>query len=150
MKNSKSFRYKFTPLVWALISLVVAIALAGVGFNVYKLATSKGALEINIVSLIIILIINLLLTAFALSVMVFSKYVIKNDCVISYFGFIKSKTKISQIEQFTHFKKSNKLVAYFIDQKYTVIVITPEKYDEFVKAVRDYNAKIVFDAQEEN
>ncbi len=145
----KSFRYKFTPLTWVLIALVLIISLAGVGFNIYNLASSKEMLAINMVSLIIILIINLALAIFTFSVMAFSRYKIKNGVLYTCFGLIFTKIKIEQITELTHFRKSDKLVAYFNADRYTVIVISPEHYDDFIREIRAVNAKIAFDIEEQ-
>ncbi len=147
----KSFRYKFNGLTWILLSVVLAISLVGAGFNIYNLVFAlKG--EIFVQKVIIscfVLAVNLFLIAFVISVMLFSKYAVKQDCVLLYFGIIRSKTKLNEILQFTHFKKSNKLVAYFNNQQYSVIVISPNKYDEFVNAVRENNPSVYYDSQSE-
>ncbi len=150
MKSYKSFRYKFTILIWILISLVLAIALAGAGFNVYNIVShSKLNDSSGIAVSAIILAINILLAIFAISVMVVSKYIVAKNNVYCFFGLIPTKLKIEEITELTHFKASDTLVAYFKDDKYTVIVIAPEKYDDFVEAVREINNKIVFDLQTE-
>ena len=79
--------------------------------------------------------------------MAYGKYVVDGGYLYSYFGFIKSKIDISEIIEITHFKKSNKLVVYFKDGKYTVIVIASELYDNFVIAVRESNKSIIFDVK---
>ncbi len=133
------------------MALVLILALAGVGFNIYNIVSLSAMETSNSITInVIILIISLLLTLFAISVMAFSKYVVAKDGVYCFFGVIPSKYKANEIIQFTHFKKSDKLVAYFNDEKYTVIVINPANYDKFVSVVRELNPKIVFQVQEEN
>jgi DNA mismatch repair ATPase MutS len=73
--------------------------------------------------------------------------VIKDGYLYTYFGFVKNKTPVSEIVEVTKFKKSNKLVVYFSTEEYTVIVIAPEFYDEFVMAIRNANKSIVYDAR---
>ncbi len=149
MKNAKNFRFKFNVLTWILLSLVLAISLAGAGINLYNVViqAQNGSPKVAITAIMIA--VSVILSAFTLSVMIFSKYSVKGDGVYNYFGIIRYKTKASQILQFTRFKASDKLVAYLSDEKYTVIVISPLKYDEFVKAVREINSQIVFDTQEQ-
>ena len=43
-----------------------------------------------------------------------------------------------------HFKKSDKLVIYFKDDSFTVIVISPEDYSDFVVALREVNPQIYY------
>ena len=72
---------------------------------------------------------------------------IKDGCVYIRFGFIRSKIKIDNVVQFSHFKKSNKLVMYFKNAEYTVIIISPEEYESFILAVRDINQRIIYDVK---
>ncbi len=149
MKNYKNFRFKFNSLIWFLLIVLLAISLVSVGLNIYSLILAVKNELGNVIIKAITLAINTILPVFTLSLMIYSKYVIKNGKVYCYFGFIRNKTQIEEIVQFTRFKKSDSLVAYFKDGKYTVIVIAPDKYDDFVKAVREFNGKITFDMQEE-
>ena len=73
-----------------------------------------------------------------------SKYVVKDGFVYVWFGLFLSKTDVKDISCFVHFKKSNKLVVYFNDNKYAVIMLSPDKYDDFVLAVREFNQQIAF------
>ena len=43
------------------------------------------------------------------------------------------------------FTKTNKLVVYFKDDRYTVIVVKPEWYNEFVKEICNANKDIRYD-----
>ncbi len=143
----KKFRFKFSPLVWVLITLVILLSLSGVAWNIYNVIYFADVNPEKIVTTAIILALNLAITIYALSLIFYSKYVIKKDCVYMYFGFIRSKIKISDIIQFSHFKKSDKLVAYFNDEKYTVIVISPDNYEKFILAVREINPHIYYSSE---
>lgn len=92
-------------------------------------------------------VITALLIIFVLSVMVYGRYVLTDKYFVQYFGFIKIKTPIKNLVQITHFRKSDKLVLYFDDQKYTVIVIDKNYYDQFVMCVREVNSSVIFDVQ---
>lgn len=148
MRNFNYFRHRFTPLIWVLLSLVIAISLVGVGFSIYNVSFNVKANDNGrTVFSVIILLVNLLLLLFTLSVMLFSRYTFKNNCLYCYFGLISVKYKISDIVQFTHFRLSNTLVAYFIDQRYTVIIISPENFGELVKKARELKPDIIFEMQ---
>ena len=148
MRNFNYFRHRFTPLIWVLLSLVIAISLVGIGFSIYNVSFNVKANDNGrTVFSVIILLVNLLLLLFTLSVMLFSRYTFKNNCLYCYFGLISVKYKISDIVQFTHFRLSNTLVAYFIDQRYTVIIISPENFGELVKKARELKPDIIFEMQ---
>lgn len=144
----KKFRFKYAPSVWILLSLVLLLSVAGLIWNVYNLleflSLSNG---FKVVSSIIISAICLFLTIFVLSVLLYGNYVIKGDYLYTYFGFFKAKYKIEDILCISLFKKSNKLVVYFSEQTYTVIVIEENLYDEFVLSLRKVNQKIIYDTR---
>lgn len=143
----KKFRFKYSPVIWLLLSIVIVISLTGMIWNIFNIKEYAwaGAFKITIYALIVI--ITACLAIFALSVMVWGFYIIKNDCLYTQFGFINNKVKISSITQITHFKKSDKLVIYFEDNKYSVIVIAPNEYSEFIKTIRQINPKIIYNAK---
>ena len=79
--------------------------------------------------------------------MLFSSYSLKKGNLYVRFGFFVSKTKVSDVIGITHFKKSDKLVIYFKDQTFSVVVIAKEKYDDFVLILRELNKSIFFSSQ---
>lgn len=143
----KKFTFKYTATVWALLTIVLVLSLIGLIWNVFNFISfiDAGAFKITIYLLISVL--TAILLVIVLSVMIYGRYVIKDGNLYSYFGIIKSKTPISDVVEITHFKKSDKLVVYFKDAKYTVIVIAPELYDQFVLSLREHNKSIIFDAK---
>lgn len=147
MKNKCSFKFKYSPVVWVLLSLVLALSLAGLTWNVYALIQNSWAGGVKVFSHVAMVIITAFLIIFVLSVMIYGRYLINDKFLVQYFGLIKIKTPISSLVQITHFKKSDKLVVYFDDQKYTVIVIDKSLYDEFVMRVREVNSNVIFDVQ---
>ena len=143
----KKFYFRFTPLVWVLLTLVLIFSVGGLIFNTLTLIRSFTHQTSRIVLNSFLTAFNLFLVAFTISVIVYSRYVIKDGCVFIRFGFIRSKIKIEDVVRFSHFKKSNKLVMYFKSAEYTVIIISPEEYESFILAVRDINQRIIYDVQ---
>ena len=143
----KRFRFVYSFTVWLLLSIVLLLSGAGLGLNIFNLIeySKLGIAKTIIYSVVVIL--NFLLLALDLSVMLYGCYVIKDGYLYSCFGLIRTRTPIKEVVQFTHFKKSNKLVMYFEDAKYTVIIISPEKYEDFILSVREENPKIIFTSQ---
>jgi hypothetical protein len=143
----KSFKFRYSKTVWILLCVVLLLSVSGICWNVFNLFTfiNEGAFKTISYSLIILL--TTFLLAFVISVMAFGRYVIKDKELIQYFGFLKSKIPLDDILTITHFKKSNKLVMYFKDAKYTVIVISPYEYDEFIVSIRKANPSISFSSK---
>ncbi len=144
----KTFRFKYTPTVWVLLIAVLILSASGLGLNIFNLVELYSlANTFKLISYAVIVFITLCLSIFVLSVIFYGKYVIKGQTICVCFGFFKSKYKIDDIVCFSLFKKSNKLVAYFADQTYTVIVIDESFYDDFVLSVRKINPKIIYDTK---
>lgn len=143
----KKFRFNYSALIWTLIALVVLLSAGGLCFNVINVISYWGQSSFKTIVYVLIVILNAALTALALSVMLMSKYVIKDGKLHSYFGFIRTQVKIDDIVQITHFKKSDKLVIYYKDAKYTVILLSPKLYESFILSLREENRKILYDAR---
>ncbi|MBO4594267.1 MAG: hypothetical protein J5697_01025 [Clostridia bacterium] len=139
----KSFRFKFHPSVWFLLAVALVLSGAGVGFNIYNFIEYLPYGAGKTVPYIVIAAISALVFILSLSMLVRSKYIVKDGYIISCFGFLRSKIKISELSGFSHFKKTDKLVAYFKNGKYAVIVVSPAAFDDFVAAVREYDKTII-------
>ena len=146
----QKFRFKYTPTVWVLLFLVLALSFGGLLWNIFNLTQYlfAGAFKIVVYSLIILL--TSLLTAFVISIMVMGRYVIKNGYLYTQFGFVFEKCKIEDVSDIVHHKKSDKLVVYFTDKKFTFIVVSPLEYERFIKAMRSENTKITFSSADED
>jgi len=146
----KSFKFKYSKSVWILLAVVLILSVLGLAWNILNLVEYSflGAFKIVTYSLMVFM--TAALTVLVLSVIFYGRYVVKKKEVITYFGLIKSRCKMGDIVQITHFKKSDKLVMYFKDEKYTVIVISPDKYDEFTATVREFNPSVIYTAQTES
>ena len=104
----KTFRFKYSPLVWTLLVLVLLLSLGGLAWNIFNIVEYSWADVFKIASFAIILAATAFLTAFAISVMLFGRYVIGNGKLRTRFGFISTATNVSDVVQITHFKKSDK------------------------------------------
>lgn len=146
-KNKDVFKFKYSTLVWVLLAIVGALCISGLVWNIYALIETVKLGAIKIISHSIMILLTLFLCVLAISIAVCGRYEVSNNCLIQRFGIIKTKIALEEIIQITHFKKSDKLVVYFKDEKYTVIVISPADYDQFIMAVRNSNPSVVYDTQ---
>jgi len=147
-KKNQSFKFKYSVIVWVLLAVVIALSLAGFVWNVIALIYNANVLDkVKTATNVIMIIITLALNVFVISLIFNSKYTITKDYLVQSFGLIKAKIPLKQIVEITHFKKSNKLVIYFSDEKYTVAVISPESYNNFVMCLREFAPEIIYDVQ---
>lgn len=143
----KKFKFKYSIAVYILLILTLALSLAGVIWNIFNVLHYPEGQNFKIVSFCIIAVLSAAIFVFVLSVLFYGRYVVKGDYLYTCFGFVKNKTPLSDVIEITHFKKSDKLVIYYKTEEYSVIVISPEQYDDFILAVRDKNKNVVFDAR---
>lgn len=94
---------------------------------------------------IVIIVASLLAITIFSSILLRSTYKLTDSELILWFGFIKSSYKLQDMESIHLFTKSNKLVIYFKDEHYTVIVVKPEWFNEFTKDICSRNPKIRYD-----
>ena len=146
----KKFRYRYSPLVWALIGVVIALTTGGLIWNVFNLVQymSVGDNYKAIVYIVTVLF-NLLLAIFSVSLTFNTAYRIGDEAIIMSFGLFRSKIPLKDVISVKHFKVSDKLVLYKKDATFSVIVISPAKYDDFVKAIREKRTEIFFESESE-
>ena len=140
----KSYKFKFSTTIWVLLAFVFILSVAGAVWNIFSIIEYVNVNNLKVITGAITCLLCLALTVISLSVILYGKYVIKNGELISYMGVIRSKYPLKTVKEITLFKKSNKLVMYFEDGKYTVIVISPELYESFVLSVREQNKSIIY------
>ncbi len=141
------FRFKYSPIVWVLLAVILAVCSVSIYLNVISVVEYSWANGFKIVGYISLLAISVFIIVFVISIAIYGNYTIKNGYLYTYFGFIHTKTDLNEIVQITHFKKSDKLVIYFKEQKFSVIVIAKSEYDSFVLALRGENKTIIYSTQ---
>ena len=139
------FKFKYSHMIWILLSCVCILCTVGLVFNIIDAIAYFSLGTFKFVGHICTCILNAFILVFVISVMVNGKYVIKDGALYLRFGFIYVKNDIKEIVQITHFKKSDALVMYFVDQKFSVAVIHKKDYDNFVLALRKENPNIFYD-----
>lgn len=140
----KKFQYKFSGLVIILLCVITLLTLAGVLWNIFNIIElhDKGVFYVVIYSLLVVIEFGVFLTVFA--VLISSGYSIVNQSLICRFGFIKFRRNVSDIERISVFQETKNLVVYFKNNLYTVIIISEQNFNEFIKELRDKNNQIVY------
>lgn len=138
----KKFKFFYSPLVKILIILVCVIAAAGLIMNVLTVINYAKSNVLSAVLYGVLTVLTALLLAEAIAIAFYGLYKIKNGYLYSYFGLIRSKTDVKEIAAVQVFKTTEKLVVYFKDEKYSVIIISPKFYDEFIATLLKANPDI--------
>ena len=141
----KSYKFRFSKLVLVLIGLAIAAALAAVAYTVYRIYLYGFSSPLLVIQHVAVLIVAALAIVIFVSLLIRSVYKITDTQIILWFGIVKQTFKIADIESVHLFTKTNKLVIYFKVDKYTVIVVKPEWYNEFTKEILARNDKIRYD-----
>ncbi len=141
----KSFKLKYSPVIWILLALVILLSVCGLAWNLFTIIEFAGLRTYKVISAGILCALCFALTVLSLSVVFYGKYSIKGNYLYSCFGIIKSRIDINVITHVIHFKKSDKLVVYFGNKSYVIILISPSYYEDFILALREVNKNIIYD-----
>lgn len=139
----KSFRYLHSIAVWVLLGLITVLCSAGCVLNVIN-AIANVKIPIKFGLNVFIAIVTLAMVIFAISVIISSKYYVKNGYLVLAFGLIRSKTLLKEAEHVTFIPFKKKLVVFFTDNRFLSIVIDPDSFSEFVSFIRSINPDIVY------
>ncbi len=146
----KKFTFKYTKMLWTLTIALLMIALAGVAFNVFNLVKLSEFGEKNIVTYSILLAVNVALLVFCLSLLFFRSYEISDEFLTTRFGILKFKAKIKDVVEIIIYENQHKLVTYFADAKYSVIIIDENDYDAFCDAIKEKNPSVCVSKKSQN
>lgn len=138
----KKFTFKYTKVLWLLTIALLLIALAGLAFNIYYLVQFWSAGISNLISYFLLILINLTLLVFCGGLMFFRNYTISKEHLFTRFGILKFKVKLLDITEVIIYENLKKLVVYFADAKYTVIIIDQADFDKFASALKENNPAI--------
>ena len=146
----KKFTFKYTKILWVLTILLLIILLSGVAFNIYNLVKFWHLGIQNNISQILLALVNLTLLVFCLSLIFMRNYTITSEHLLTRFGILKFKVPLKDITEVIIYEKQKKLVVYFADTKYTVIIIDEKEYDNFADALKENNPLIYISKQSQN
>jgi uncharacterized protein YpmB len=129
--------------------MISALLLSVFGFvmNIIRIVNFKNPAVFDYISVVLMLLVTVLLAVIIITVMLSSNYQLTKDKLVSKFGIVKSEILIKNITQIVHFKKTDKLVVYFDKEKYSVIVVKKDWYDDFITAILKYNPKIMYNSK---
>ena len=138
--------YRFQLSKFAVLGCIAGIllGLGAAGYTAYRIwrnLYSELSVQLVLQYAVVLLVAVLALVIF-ISVLAHSVYKITDKQIVLRFGIIKSV----KIHRFT---KTNKLVLYFKDQRFTVVVVKPEWYGDFVQDILARGKHIEYETSEE-
>ncbi len=144
----KTFKYKFTRLIKALIIVGLLLCLAGFGLNLafcIKNGISSAADPVYpILQYSLMFFVTVALFVLLITILLFSSYTVDGETFKTRFGLIVSKYDVKKITDVVLDKKTNKLTVTFESGEFIVIVVKQEWYEEFVDALLKANPEIKY------
>lgn len=144
----KTFKFKFTPLLKALMILGMVVCGVGFGVNTFYLVTNGVKSAANpvypILQYALMYFITVALFVLLFSILLFSAYVIDGKTFKTRFGIITSKYDVEKIDNITLDRKTNKLTVTFTSGEYMVIVVRQDWYEQFIDELLKANNKIEY------
>ena len=142
----KTYKFKFSKPILILSILAILVAAGGgIGWTVYRMIHIGFQTVLLGIQYVVLLLVSALVIVIFVSLLIRSFYTVTDKEIVLWFGIIKSSYKIADIESVHLFTKTNKLVIYFKNDKYTVIVVKPEWYNEFTKELLSKKENIRYD-----
>ncbi len=141
----KTYKFKLSKAAVILTLAGILLGLGAIGFTVWRIYRTGFSEPLYIIQHVVLLLVGTIAIVIFASILIRSVYKITDKEIVLWFGIIKSTFKISDIESLHLFTKTNKLVIYFKDEKYTVVVVKPDWYNEFCKEILARNEKIRYD-----
>ncbi len=139
----KTFKYRHTIAVYILSALIMVFTAVGCYFGI------KSAIIADLIyqriAYIMLSTIGLFLFTLALSVIISSKYYIKNKKLYIRFGIICGKISLTEILSLLHVIDQKKLIIGLKDDKFIYAVISPDDIELFVNAIKDENPLVLYD-----
>lgn len=141
----RSFRFRFTKLIYVLQVAAMILAAGAIAYTVYRMLTRGFGDPSLIIQYVLLLLFGVGALVIFSAMLIRSVYTVGEKEIVLRFGLIKSVYKIKEIESIRLFSKTNKLVLYFKNEKYTVISVKPEWYSDFIREVLSHNLNIRYD-----
>ena len=140
----KYYKFRFTNLILGLLWAALALCAAGFIWNIIRFLQTGADGVYQWLQYGILFFTTVFFAALIISMFICSRYTITDKQLITQFGFIRSKYDIANITSIHLFRGAGKLAVYFNDNKYMVIVVKSEWYDDFIKELLQRNDKIGF------
>ena len=141
----RTFRFKFSKTIILLQIAAMVLAAAAIVYTAYRMATVGFGSASLIIQYVVLLLFGVLALVIFSAMLIRSVYVVGKKEIVLRFGLIKTVYKIKDIESIRLFSKTNKLVLYFKNEKYTVISVKPEWFNDFIREVLSHNLNIRYD-----
>ena len=141
----RTFRFRFSKLIILLQIAAMVLAAAAIAYTVYRMITLGFGDASLIIQYVLLLLFGVGAIVIFSAMLIRSVYIVGKHEIILRFGLIISVYKIKEIESIRLFSKTNKLVLYFKNEKYTVISVKPEWYNDFIREVLSHNLNIRYD-----
>lgn len=147
--KTQKIRFKFSALVWILMVSAVLITATGLALNVISFFNYVNFNTVKAVTYAIVTLIDLALLVFLTALIVYPYYIIDKESLVIRLGLFVKRIKLSDVTKAVVFKKSKKLVVYFNNSEFIVILINERKYQLFVEGLRAFNRNIFYDETDE-
>ena len=142
-ETKRYFKYKFTNTMLALAFGAILLCLAGLVISVYRLSVYGVHGFTEALQSPLLIAICTFCIALIISILVKSQYVVDKQYYTTQFGFIKSKFLIKDITSMVLDSDTKKLTVY-VGEQFSVLSLSPEWTDEFIKTIREVKPDIEF------
>lgn len=148
----KKFRFKYSPIVWVLMAMLIVVCTVGLILNAINIVSELNNLSaspIKKISSIVLLIFCALVILLIVIMMIKSEYIFKGENIVLRLGIFSSKIDIGSVLGFIHGAKSKTLALTTNNEKTSYILIDERLYGEFIAEVKKINANVFVSFEQE-
>ncbi len=146
--HMKIFRYKFTKLMYAFITVAMAFGIAVFAITLWQVidfGLEHSAIQAaTIVRYVLQFFVSVSLFVIALLFFTSSYYAIDGKKLKTSLGFLKSGYEIDKIDTVLLDRTTDKLSVIFEDDSCINVVIDSDRYDKFVQSILDVKPSIEY------
>ena len=144
----KKYRFHYSLIVYLLMVLVVLAAAAGIALNVLRCTSRDFYVSTwNVLTVAVMFLTCAILIVVVAALFIRTEYVIKDAKLIIRYGIIKNQIALAAATELIFYKKTEKLVLHYDEDKYVVIQLKPELHEAFIADCRAENPNLIYDTR---
>ena len=142
-QDESVFKFHFTPLMLVLAYVALALCFVSIGLSIWRLSI-EGVQELReYLKYPFLIAVSIFGATLIVSLLIRSRYVVKNSTLTLQFGFIKNHYPLSAVTSLLLDTDTKKLTV-FMGEEFFVLTTNPLWNNDLVQAIRNENPNVEF------
>ena len=141
----KRFQFQYTKTMKVLMYLALLLCVAAFALNAWSFFQTGIEGFYSALRYAILLLVTVGGFVILLSMLISSAYIVTDKELITAFGIIRSKFKLSEIEKLTLNSKTKKLSVTFENGTYMVFIVNETWHEELIATIREKKPSVIIE-----